>query len=166
MWLSRGRRRMINFTVGSRRFNLRAAGVMERDGHVLLHTVEDDTSWILPGGRVELGETSISALQREMREELGQEIQVGRLLWVAESLMKQDGRLDHVLGLYYAITLVDDSGFITPGEVLRMRDGAVRLTFAWHPLDRLDQITVYPPFLREGLPALPEQTQHILDIRS
>lgn len=157
---------MIDFTRGRRRFNLRTAAVLEQDGHVLLHTMEDSDYWILPGGRVELGETSISALQREMREELGQEIQVGRLLWVAESLLQSGRHLHHGLGLYYAISLADASSFIAPGETYKTRDGGVRLTFAWHPLDRLDEITIYPPFLSQGLPALPEHTQHILDIRS
>jgi ADP-ribose pyrophosphatase YjhB (NUDIX family) len=157
---------MIDFTRGRRRFNFRTAAVLAQDGHVLLHTMEDSDYWILPGGRVELGETSIGALQREMREELGQEIQVGRLLWVAESLLRDGRHLTHGLGFYYAISLVDPSSFIAPGETYRTRDSGVRLTFAWHPLDRLDQITIYPPFLRQGLPALPEQTQHILDVRS
>ncbi len=36
--------------------------------------------WELPGGKVEDGETMYQALVREWREELGAEIQVGRLL--------------------------------------------------------------------------------------
>jgi ADP-ribose pyrophosphatase YjhB (NUDIX family) len=75
---------MISFDSGGNRFNFRAAGVAARpsDGRFLLHRTVRDPFWTLPGGRCELGETGAEALAREMREELGVAVQVGRLLFV------------------------------------------------------------------------------------
>lgn len=154
---------MIDFTDGDNRFFYRAVGVAIEDGYVLLHRMDDADFWILPGGRVEFGETSADALKREMQEELGRTVEVERLLWVAESFLVNAGLIVHGIGFYYAMKLPGDSANREPFEVV---DGRFRLLFAWHPLTELAALKVYPPFLQEGLVSLPEHPTHVLDIRT
>lgn len=58
------------------KFLCRAAGVVFQDGRVLLEKVETLDFWTLPGGQVELGETSEDALRREMLEEAKVEVTI------------------------------------------------------------------------------------------
>lgn len=51
--------------------------VRDSAGRVVL--VRNDRGWEMPGGQVELGEDPVTALQREVTEEAGCEIKVGRL---------------------------------------------------------------------------------------
>jgi len=48
--------------------------------------------WEFPGGSVEFGETLAHALQREMREEYGIEIEVGELLDVVDHILPEEGQ--------------------------------------------------------------------------
>jgi len=61
----------ISFETGSAKFNYRVAAIIERDQHYLLATVPSVDYWFLPGGRVQMGESSEQALTREVQEELG-----------------------------------------------------------------------------------------------
>jgi ADP-ribose pyrophosphatase YjhB (NUDIX family) len=54
--------------------------VVERDGEVLLAVRHDLRGWELPGGTVEPGESDAEALVREVREEVGVEVEVGELV--------------------------------------------------------------------------------------
>jgi ADP-ribose pyrophosphatase YjhB (NUDIX family) len=67
----------------SERVACAGAVVTDADGRLLLIQRANDPArgrWSVPGGRVEPGETSEAAAAREVREETGLHVSVGRLL--------------------------------------------------------------------------------------
>ena len=56
--------------------------------------------WVMPGGKIDLGEPILSALHREVREEIGIDVVVGGLVDVFEHLTPGEGN-DHFVILYY-----------------------------------------------------------------
>lgn len=60
------------------------AGVIERDGMILIgqrhHTDSHPLKWEFPGGKLEPGESSAMALQRELEEELCIQARIGPLI--------------------------------------------------------------------------------------
>jgi 8-oxo-dGTP diphosphatase len=59
------------------------AALIRRDGHILVSRRRADQEmpllWEFPGGKVETGEAPVAALAREVLEELGCEVEVGRI---------------------------------------------------------------------------------------
>lgn len=68
-------------------------------------------TWSLPGGAVELGEKVLDALKREIREEVGIQIEVGGLIRVLDRILcDQDRRIR------YHYVIVDYWGWKISGE--------------------------------------------------
>jgi ADP-ribose pyrophosphatase YjhB (NUDIX family) len=86
---------MIAFDLGTHRFHFRAAVVITTSDHVLLHQVEGQDFWCLPGGRVEPGERAEQTVIRQMREEVNADIDVGILLWSVENFSRT--RIDRTM---------------------------------------------------------------------
>jgi ADP-ribose pyrophosphatase YjhB (NUDIX family) len=78
---------------------VRATAVLIENGLVLLVEQRlsacEDRAWSLPGGRVRPGETVRECLVREVREETGLDIAVGRLLYVCDRIAG-DGHVVHI----------------------------------------------------------------------
>ncbi len=68
-------------------------------------------TWSLPGGAVELGEKVIDALKREIREEIGIEIEVGGLVRVLDRIFRDDDKRTR-----YHYILIDYWGWRVSGE--------------------------------------------------
>jgi 8-oxo-dGTP diphosphatase len=56
--------------------------------------------WVMPGGKIDLGEAILEALHREVREEVGIKVRVEGLIDVFEHLRVGDDK-DHFVILYY-----------------------------------------------------------------
>lgn len=146
---------ILSFPGGGTRFNFRVAGAAIRDGHVLVCREDEDDYCMLPGGRVEMGEASDTALRREMAEELAMPVELGSLLFTYESFYGRAGDRFHELGFIYAIELPDD---VRPGgqqPFLVREDEGHLLQFSWLPIEgpALTVASLQPPWIAERLRA-------------
>ncbi|QTX06072.1 NUDIX domain-containing protein [Agromyces archimandritae] len=57
-----------------------SAVIRDENGRILLARSQDDEQWALIGGGLEPGEEPASAIAREIREELGVEADIGRII--------------------------------------------------------------------------------------
>ena len=58
---------MLSIDIDGIRFSHRAGGIAVSDGRVLLNRGLGESYWFIPGGRINAGENSASALLQEMR---------------------------------------------------------------------------------------------------
>lgn len=145
-------------------FQMRVAGLAFRNGHVLVHRATHEKFWTFPGGRAEMGEQSQDTLAREMVEELGAEVSVGRLLWVVENFFHYEGKDWHELGFYYLMELPDSFPFDEEAIVHRVQDGKNPLEFRWvkATTEALTALDIPPYFIASEIEDLPASTRHVV----
>ena len=142
---------MLSFDLASYKFQLRAAAVILHDGWVLLHRAEGDDFWALPGGRVEPGEDSASAVVREMHEELQETVVCRNLLYVVENFFSLKGKPNHEIGLYFAASLASESCVLGKGQSYFGVEGNSKLEFRWISQSELHSLDLRPSCLKNSL---------------
>ncbi|MEJ8309199.1 NUDIX hydrolase [Agrobacterium larrymoorei] len=147
-----------------RLFQMRVAGLAFRNGHVLVHRATHEKFWTFPGGRAEMGERSQETLAREMVEELGAEVSVGRLLWAVENFFHYEGKDWHELGFYYLMDLPENFPFDEEKIVHRVQDGKNALEFRWAKAttEALTALDIPPYFIAAEIENLPPSTRHVV----
>lgn len=67
-------------------FSVRVTGILIEDEEILVvkQNLSELRNWSLPGGRLERGETLEQALKREIKEETGLIVEVGKLLYICD----------------------------------------------------------------------------------
>jgi 8-oxo-dGTP pyrophosphatase MutT (NUDIX family) len=156
---------MVSFDDGDQRFQVRAAAIIRREGHVLIHRATRDHFWSLPGGRVEQHETSTETLRREMREELLVEARPGPLVFLVESFFSLGPLSVHELGLYHGVELPETFPFARHDVCHRIVDGDADLEFKWVPATEaaLAASDFRPIALRGRLAEPPDGAVHLVD---
>lgn len=127
------------------RFEVIARAIIVVNQKILLQRNVRRDEFALPGGHIEMGETLKESLVRELKEETGLDISVGKLAYVNENFFEQEGQEFHEIGFYF---LADVVGEIP--ESIESKEGHIDFWFIG--LDDLVKKDFYPEFLRTVLP--------------
>jgi ADP-ribose pyrophosphatase YjhB (NUDIX family) len=97
----------------------------ENVNEILLMKRSDNEHWGLPGGYIDPGESVVDATQREVREETGYEIEVGRLVGVysdpdTQVIAYGDRERVHAINLCFEGIVGASGAPGTPEEVLEV----------------------------------------------
>ncbi|MCH5353470.1 MAG: NUDIX hydrolase [Acutalibacter sp.] len=141
--------------------DLRAVGVLVKDGMLLVQRDRGGNEYALPGGHVKIGETTADALVREFREETGAEIKSTRLLWTEECFWNWNGKAAHNISFYYLVELCKTETVPVIGEFVPHKDNDDVL-IGWMSVENLKDITIYPAFLKEEISSLDSPPKHFV----
>lgn len=149
------------FHTGDYSCDLRVAGVLVRDGKLLVQRDADGSEYALPGGHVHLGETLEDALLREYHEETGAAIRCRKMLWSEECFWEWKGRKHHNMCFYYLIELCDSAALPDLGQFIPHKDNS-RVVIGWLPLQQLRDATIYPEFIKQEIDHLDGGMKHFV----
>ena len=146
-------------------FSYRVAGILIRDGKVLLQKPDNTNEYAFPGGHVAFGETNADTLIREWNEEVGADIIVGDLKWVEENFFSWGNKNAHQISLSYLVKLetttqIPLEGSFKSKEYNEADENSV--CFHWVPLSEVKNLTVYPTKAAELLYLLDEGVKHFV----
>ncbi len=144
-------------------FNYRVAGVAIHNGRILLDRNSRNTYWVLPGGHPEMMEPMAEALRREVREEIGADVEVVRLLWIMENFFHKSRDI-HELSFYFLMKIDLNSHLLQSNGPFYGQEHDHRLTFQWFPMDEtvLSALPLFPGNLASALLHVPDSPQHIV----
>ncbi|MBI2995904.1 MAG: NUDIX hydrolase [Candidatus Melainabacteria bacterium] len=91
--------------------------------------------WVLPGGRIEYGESFQDCAVRELKEETNLDIKFGKVVFLSEAIAPDRSR--HIINIYA-------TGEVLGGE-LKIGNEPMLADVDYKPILELNRITLYPP---------------------
>jgi ADP-ribose pyrophosphatase YjhB (NUDIX family) len=122
------------------RVNLRVAAIVRREDEVLLARPLGDDWLYLPGGRIKVNEDSLTAVHRELTEEIGPDFEVLRPVIAAENFFELDGQNFHEISTYYEVAW--------HGAEIAGTEETPLEEFIWYPLAELSDLIIKPDFVK------------------
>jgi 8-oxo-dGTP diphosphatase len=102
--------------------------------------------WVLPGGRLEYGETFHECAIRELKEETGLEVAVERFLFISEAIAPD--RTRHIVNIFVQAKVT--------GGVMKVGNEPVLAGVDFIDLTELERMTLFPPVGQMILESLPK----------
>ena len=130
----------LDYKIDNNRFNARVSSIIYNNDKtkILLFKMKDCDFYMLPGGRIEMNEDSLSAVKREISQELGFDLDF-TLCSIQENFLKlKDTNIMQYCFCYKTIYdgKINDEKFIC-------RDNNSQV-FEWVNLNKLSNITIKP----------------------
>lgn len=117
-----------------------ARGICVKDSKILLAYFKPKSYYFLPGGHVEHGESVLTALEREIKEELGIDASAKKVVNVFEHTWTGKNGLVHELNFYILFSIDNNS---------QLNSLVDHLEFSWVPINDLLTINFLPAEIKD-----------------
>lgn len=91
----------------NRKFRLRVSGMIIKNNKLLVHETQKSNGYCLPGGHVEVGESTKQAILREMKEELKINVKITNLFCINENIYDTGETTSQEINYYYKLENLD-----------------------------------------------------------
>ena len=148
----------ISFFDDNKKFNYRACAVIVDNERILAMKDGNSPYYYLPGGRVKIGERAEDAVIRECREELGENLEIARPLWLNQAFFTEDVEKTeyHELCIYFLMD-ISKSDILLKGNSFVFYENQRKNSFEWISFKELKDKYFYPKFLKKDIFDLPER---------
>ena len=149
----------VNYINNNYQFNLRTSAIIfnKDKNKVLLFKVKDRDFYLLPGGRVKELESSLDAIKREIKEELGNNYYNidYEYICTSEEFVNAKGCNNHQINIIYK-TIYDK-------EIINSFNGLEGdwINFEWFDIKDIDNLDIYPSKIKEIIKG--NKTNHIIE---
>lgn len=145
-------------------FRLRASVLLYHEGKLLMARNSRDSFYYSVGGAVQLGESLVEAVEREVLEETELQLTVDRLVFIHENFFPFDeGREFHELCFYF---LMHYGGESVSQEKKEMSVPGIYEWVEWVPLEDVESLVregrFYPSFFVTLQDGIPSEVLHIV----
>lgn len=143
-------------------FKYRVAGVIVKDNKLLMVNICDNGFYCLPGGHIHLGEDSLTAINREINEEVGITCKSVKLISLTENFFTAKNRKMHEVCYFYLIEPNEDID-TKDYDIVENDEGILKpLHFKWCPLNELDRVDFRPKNLINKLKDYNFEMEHFI----
>lgn len=140
----------ITIDVDDYKLNVRAAGVMIHNGKILVHRNVKYDHYALIGGRIEIGENSANTIKREIKEELGKDIEITGYISTIENFFEMKGSKYHEIMFIYKIEFINEEDKKIE-YTMKNIEGKDYLQYEWIELDRINEYPLLPKVAKDIL---------------
>lgn len=123
--------------------NIRAAVVIIHNDKILVHRNINSNHYALVGGRVELGEDSIETVKREIKEEMGKEIEIIGYISTVENFFTMNGKKYHEIEFVHLAEFKEEKDKLIQNTIKNI-EGKDYLQYEWIERNQIDQVPLMP----------------------
>ncbi len=128
----------LDYEVNNNRFNARVSAIIYNNDKtkILLFKMTDRDFYMLPGGRIELNEDSLTAIKREIVEELGFDLNF-QFCSIQENFLVQGNK--KIMQYCFCYKAIYDGDVAKEKFICKDNDGQI---FEWVGLKNLSQLSI------------------------
>ena len=140
----------ITIDVDNYKLNIRAAGIINHNGKILVHRNINSDHYALIGGRVEIGENSVDTIKREIKEELGKNIEITGYISTIENFFEMEGSKYHEIMFVHKIEFTNEEDKKIENTMKNV-EGKEYLQYEWIDLESIDNYPLLPIAIKDIL---------------